>query len=110
MNQVDLSRLKDQAGARFGLALAPGFLCLLRLRLPGGPGALNQVDLSRLDRCQFGFGGGPRPLVFFRWCPDWIQLSRHQDKTGARFGFGSGSWTCSDQMGASLVLGVARGH
>ena len=48
----------DQAGARFGLALASGCLCLLRL-------------MSRLDRCQCGFGGGSRPLVFFRWCPDW---------------------------------------
>ena len=49
----------EKAGARFGLALASGCLCLLKLSL----------DLSRLDRCQFGFGG--RPLVFFRWCPDW---------------------------------------
>ena len=48
----------DQAGARFGLVLAPGFLSLLRLSLPGGHRTLKQVDLSRLDRYQFGFWGG----------------------------------------------------
>ena len=27
------------------------------------------LGLKRKDqRCQFGFGGGSRPLVFFRWC------------------------------------------
>ena len=105
----------DQAGARFGLALAAECLCLLRLSL----------DLSRLDRCQFGFGGGSRPLVFLRWCPDWMPpilngpvysrwvhplgwvwlqaaraLSlppRRADKTGARFEFASGRWNCPDR-------------
>ena len=45
----------DQAGARFGLALAPGFLCLLRLSRPGGFRDSNRVDLSRLDHCHFAF-------------------------------------------------------
>ena len=69
----------DQAGARFGLALASGCLCLLRLSL----------NLSRLDGCQFGFEVGSRPLVFFRWCPDWmpaILICLRQ--VGARFGLG----------------------
>ena len=43
-----------QVGARFGLGLAQGFLCLLSLSLPGLRG-LNQVDLSRLDVARFGF-------------------------------------------------------
>ena len=43
------------------------------------------------------FGGGSRPLVFLKRCP------------GRTIGFGSASWTCPDQTGASLCLGVARG-
>ena len=31
-----------------------------------------KLDLRRPDGCQFGFGGGSRPLVFFRWCTDWM--------------------------------------
>ena len=144
-----------------------------------------KLDLSRPDGCQFGFGGGSRPLVFFRRCPGWmlpisnnwiwvckLDLSRPD---GCQFGFGGGSrplvffrrcltgcfqsrtldlrlqagpvqsrrvpvwvwdgsrpllffrrcldwllpilnnwiwsasWTCPDQTGASLGLGVARG-
>ena len=44
--------LQDQAGARFGLALAR-LLVLIEI----------EVDLSRLDRCQFGLGG--LEAVFF---------------------------------------------
>ena len=40
----------EQVGARFGLGLARGLLCLLRLSLAGGLGALNQVDVSKLDK------------------------------------------------------------
>ena len=59
---------------------------------------LEQLDL---DGCQFGFGVGSRPLVFFRRCPDWLlpilnnwiwvcklDLSRPD---GCQFGFGGGS-------------------
>ena len=53
------------------------------------------------QRCQFGFGGGSRPLVFFRRCPDWmlpiwnnliwvckLDLSRPDE---CQFGCGGGS-------------------
>ena len=52
----------DLAGARFGLGLAPEFLCLLILSPPEGPRALNQVDLTRLDGFQF-------------WVWDWLDAS-----------------------------------
>ena len=45
-------------GARFGLGLAGGFLCLLSLA-----GA------------RFGFGSGSRPLVFFGWS---LKPSKHR--------------------------------
>ena len=77
----------DQAGARFGLSLASGRLCLLRLSL----------DLSRLDQCQFGFGGGSRPLVFFRWCPDWMPSMLNK-------------WTCLRQVYARFGLNLASGQ
>ena len=63
--------------------------------------ACRKLDLSRPDGCQFGFGGGSRPLVFFRRCPGWmlpisnnwiwvckLDLSRAD---GCQFGFGGGS-------------------
>ena len=89
-----------QVGARFGLGLAPGCSCLLSFsfQASGQDGCkawicLWKVELSRLDGCQFEFGGGSRPLVFglalaskclcllrvsldlsssFLRCPDWM--------------------------------------
>ena len=53
-----------------------------------------RLDLSRPDGCQFGFGGGSRPLVFFRRCPGWmLPISNNWIwvcKLGA-IGFGGGS-------------------
>ena len=60
-----------------------------------------KLGLSRADGCQFGFGGGSKPLALFRRCPDWLlpilnnwiwvcklDLSRPD---GCQFGFGGGS-------------------
>ena len=60
----------DQAGARFVLGLARGFLCLF-WALPGVRRAF-QLDLSRLECARFGFGSGSRPLASFRWSCGWI--------------------------------------
>ena len=77
----------NQAGARFGLALASGCLCLLRLSL----------DLSRLGLCQFGFGGGSRPLdSSFLQMRDWMPPILNK-------------WTCLRQVGARFGLGLASG-
>ena len=60
----------DQAGARFGLGLARGFLCLLRLSLAWRPSSLEPSGPVQMDGFGFGFGFGSRP-VFFRQ-PGWM--------------------------------------
>ena len=69
--ELQPARRLDKTGARFGLALEGGII-----------------------QTQFEFGGGLKPLVFFRWCPDWMPpiLTR---------------WTCLRQVGRGWeVLGV----
>ena len=46
---------------------------------------LEQMDLSTAGGCKVWAGSGSRLLVLIE-----LQPSRHPDKTGARFGFGSG--------------------
>ena len=62
------------------------------------------MDLSTAGGSKVWAGSGSRLLVLI--VP---QPSRRPDKTGARFGFASGRWSCPDQSGVSLSLGVARG-
>ena len=70
----------DQAGARFELRLARGFLCLLRLNLAWRPSSLESVGPVQTRRAaRFGFGSGSRPLVLL-WLdasnPEQMDLSR----------------------------------
>ena len=94
----------DQAAARFGLGLARGFLCLLRLSLSWRP-SLEQMDLSRLDGCKvWVWVWLETSKIFFRWSlgrrppilNKWTCLGLH--RFGGRFGVPSSK---GDLMGYS---------
>ena len=66
-------------------------IVLLRLSLLGGPRALKQVDLSRLDRCKVWVWVWLGASSFFGRCPNWLLPILNK-------------WTCLWQVGARLGL------
>ena len=96
----------DHVGARFGLGLARGFWCLLRLSLPGHRASWT---CSNKTRARFGFGSGWSLLVFFRWSPGWMppiqNIWTSLIQTGASLGWSASKLLCSFEIEPSLEEG-----
>ena len=59
----DFCTCLDQAGARFELGLARGFLCFLKLSLAWRPPSLEPGGPVQTTNAIFGFESGSRPLL-----------------------------------------------